>query len=200
MDLPGEHTEEWKRRYAELLGHGVPDDKARVLASELVAGAVLAAAQGRRGGPPAPPLKLRMARGDGYGLLIMGVLSLIIASMSVSIGGIVVGALVAAAGWCELDGYRRFKEGRAGSRLRLMGSQLLVLGIAWAYAGWTLLHPEPLSPEIKEMLAASGDQAPEMQGLVDNLRFLVAAVICGVSLLYQGGLAWYYCLKTKGAK
>jgi hypothetical protein len=127
----------------------------------------------------------------------MGVLSLIIASMSVSIGGIVVGALVAAAGWCELDGYRRFKDGRAGSRLRLMGSQLVVLGIAWAYAGWTLLHPEPLSPEIKEMLAASGDQAPEMQGLVDNLRFLMAAVICGVSLLYQGGLAWYYCLKTK---
>lgn len=197
VEQPSEHTEAWQRRYAELLGHGVPDDKARLLASELVAGAVLAAAQGRHGGLPAAPLKLRMARGDGYGLLVMGVLSLIIASMSVSIGGIVVGALVAAAGWCELDGYRRFKDGRAGSRLRLMGSQLVVLGIAWAYAGWTLLHPEPLSPEIKEMLAASGDQAPEMQGLVDNLRFLMAAVICGVSLLYQGGLAWYYCLKTK---
>lgn len=201
MEQPNEYAQVWQRRYAELLGHGVPDDKARLLASELAAGEVLAAAQARQGVLPGagrpPPAKLRMARGDGYGLLVMGVLSLIIAGMSKSPGGIVIGALVAAAGWCELDGYRRYMDGQQGSRLRLIGSQLVILGIAWAYAGWTLLHPEPLSPEIKEMLAASGDEATAMQGMVESLRFLVASAICAVSLLYQGGLAWYYFHKTK---
>jgi hypothetical protein len=203
VEQPSDYEKAWQRRYAELIGHGVPDEKARLLASELAAGEILAAAQARTGSmaaagrPPTP--KLRMAKGDGYGLLVMGVLSLIIAAMSVSIGGMAIGAGVAAAGWCELDGYRRFMEGRAGSRLRLMGSQLAVLGIAWAYAGWTIIHPEPLSPEISEMLAASGDQASSMQGMVDSLRFLVAAAICAVSLLYQGGLAWYYFAKTKKA-
>jgi len=204
VEPPNEYAQAWQRRYAELLGHGVPDDKARLLASELAAGEVLAAAQARQGVPPGagrpPPLKLRMAKGDGYGLLVMGVLSLVIAGMSASLGGIVVGALVGAAGWCELDGYSRYMEGRPGSRLRLMGSQLVILGIAWAYAGWTLLHPEPLSPEIKEMLAASGDQASAMQGMVESVRSLVASVICAVSLLYQGGLAWYYFHKTKLAR
>ena len=203
MEQPSEYAQAWQRRYAELLGHGVPDDKARLLASELAAGEVLAAAQTRQGILPGagrpPPAKLRMARGDGYGLLVMGVLSLIIAGMSKSPGGIVIGAGVAVAGWCELDGYRRYMDGRPGSRLRLMGSQLAVLGIAWAYAGWTLLHPEPLSPDIKEMLAASGEEATAMQGMVESLRTLVATAICAVSLLYQGGLAWYYFHKTRRA-
>jgi hypothetical protein len=203
VEQPSEYADAWQRRYAELLSHGVPDDKARLLASELAAAEILAAAQARQGvlptsGRPAP-VKLRMAKGDGYGLLVMGILSLIIAGISVSVGGIVVGALVAAAGWCELDGYSRYMDGRPGSRLRLMGSQLVILGIAWAYAGWTLLHPEPLSPDIKEMLAASGEQASAMQGMVDSVRSLVATVICAVSLLYQGGLAWYYFHKTKPA-
>jgi hypothetical protein len=204
VEQPSEYTQAWQRRYAELLGHGVPDDKARLLASELAAGEVLAAAQARQGvlaGAGRPPLaKLRMARGDGYGLLVMGILSLIIAGMSKSPGGVVIGALVGVAGWGELDGYRRYMDGRPGSRLRLMGSQFLVLGIAWAYAGWTLLHPEPLSPDIKELLAASGEEATAMQGMVESLRTLVATAICAVSLLYQGGLAWYYFHKTKPAR
>jgi len=127
----------------------------------------------------------------------MGILSLVIAGMSRSPGGILIGALVAVAGWCELDGYRRYMDGRTGSRLRLIGSQLLILGVAWGYAGWTLLHPEPLSPDVKELLAASGEQASAMQGMVDSVRSLVAVVICAVTLLYQGGLAWYYFHKTR---
>jgi hypothetical protein len=203
VEQPSDYAKAWQRRYAELLSHGVPDEKARLLASELAAGEILAAAQARPGATPAaapqPARRLRMAKGDGYGLLVMGVLSVVIAAMSPSVGGIVIGAGVAGAGWCELDGYRRFMDGRPGSRLRLMGSQLAVLGIAWAYAGWTIIHPEPLSPEINEMLAASGDQASAMQGMVDSMRFLVASAICAVSLLYQGGLAWYYFSKTKNA-
>jgi len=36
-----DYAEVWKERYAELLGYGVPDERAKSLASELAAAAVL---------------------------------------------------------------------------------------------------------------------------------------------------------------
>jgi len=67
VEQPSEYAQAWQRRYAELIGHGVPDEKARLLASELAAGEILAAAQARQGILPASArparLNLRMARG-----------------------------------------------------------------------------------------------------------------------------------------
>ena len=53
VEQPSDYAKAWQRRYAELLSHGVPDEKARLLASELAAGEILAAAQARPGGMPA---------------------------------------------------------------------------------------------------------------------------------------------------
>jgi len=69
-----------------------------------------------------------------------------------------------------------------------------------AYAGWSVLHPEPLSPETTDLIKESGGQSSEMLGLVGNLRLLIAALICGVTLLYQGGLSLYYWSKTRGLR
>ncbi len=203
MDTPTEYADIWQKRYTELLGHGVPDEKARLLASELAAAAVLTSVRSRQGEPPcvqgaatAIPV-LRMAKFDGYGLLVMGVPSMILAIFSISVGGFLIGAAVAACGWCELDGYRRYIGRLPGARLRLMGSQLLLVAGAWAYAGWTLLHPEPLSAEISDLIKESGDQASEVLGMAANLRLIIAAAICSVTLLYQGSLAFYYWSKTR---
>jgi hypothetical protein len=208
VDTPGNYEEVWKKRYAELLGHGVPDEKARLLASELAAAAVLTAVRAGQGAPldyhgpkPADALPvLKMAKFDGYGLVVMGVPSVIIALFSSSVSGFVIGAIVAACGCCELDGHRRFVGRLPGARLRLMGSQLLLIALAWSYAGWTLAHPEPLSPEITELIRESGDQSSELLGLANSLRVMIAAAICGITLLYQGGLALYYWRKTRGLK
>jgi hypothetical protein len=207
VETPSEYAEIWQKRYAELLGHGVPDEKARLLASELAAAAVLTSVRGRQGTPPPVPgasaapagPKLKMAKFDGYGLLVMGVPSMILAFFSSSVSGFVIGALVAACGWCELDGYRRFIGRLPGARPRLVGSQLALIAGAWTYAGWTLLHPEPLSPEITDLIKESGDEANEVLGMAANLRVIVAAAICGITLLYQGGLAYYYWSKTRRA-
>jgi hypothetical protein len=207
VDTPSDYAEIWQKRYAELLGHGVPDDKARLLASELAAAAVLTAVRTGQGAPvalpgtmPANPVPaLKMAKFDGYGLLVMGVPSVILALVSTSVSGFAIGAVVTACGWCELDGLRRYTGRLPGARLRLMGSQILLIALAWAYAGWTLLHPEPLSPEITDLIKESGDQSPDVMALVGNLRLLIAALICGVTLLYQGSLAFYYWSKTRRA-
>lgn len=204
MDTPPEYGEIWQRRYTELLGHGVPDEKARLLASELAAAAVLASVRNREGvtpsaggaGAPAAPV-LRMAKFDGFGLLVMGVPSMILAFFSSSVSGFAVGALVALCGWCELNGYRRFVGRLPGARSRLVGSQVMLIAGAWAYAGWTLLHPEPLSPEITDLIKESGDQGSEVLGMAENLRLIIAVAICGITLLYQGGLAFYYWSKTR---
>jgi hypothetical protein len=205
VETPSEYAEIWQRRYAELLADGVPDEKAKLLASELAAAAVLTAVRSRQGivaplldprASAAAPV-LKMAKFDGFGLLIMGVPSMILAFFSSSVSGFAIGALVAFCGWCELDGYKRYVRSSPGARSRLVGSQLILIAGAWAYAGWTLLHPEPLSPEITDLIKESGDQGSEVLGMAANLRVIIAAAICGVTLLYQGGLAYYYWSKTR---
>jgi hypothetical protein len=205
VDSPTQYAEIWQKRYTELLGHGVPDEKARLLASELAAAAVLASVRSRQGDVPPPQAAsaavkapvLKMAKFDGFGLLVMGVPSMILALFSSSVSGFAIGAVVAGCGWGELDGYKRYIAGRPGARSRLVGSQLILIAAAWSYAAWTLLHPEPLSPEITDLIKESGDQASEVLGMADNLRFIIAAAICGITLLYQGGLAYYYWSKTR---
>jgi hypothetical protein len=207
VDSPSEYAEIWQRRYAELLGHGVPEEKATLLASELAAAAVLTSVRNRQGEtPPAQAASalvkapvLKMAKFDGFGLLIMGVPSMILAFFSSSVSGFFIGALVALCGWAELDGYRRYIGRLPGARPRLVGSQLMLIVGAWSYAAWTLLHPEPLSPEITDLIKESGDQASEVLGMAANLRLIIAAAICGVTLLYQGGLAFYYWSKTRSS-
>lgn len=207
MDSPTEYAEVWKKRYAELLGHGVPDEQAKKLASELAAAAVLASMHARKDPPPAsaeavpgrPVRVLRMAKFDGYGLLIMGVPSIIISCFSFSMIGIIIGVVVTACGCLELDGYRRYTGRLPGARSRLMGSQILLIVMAWAYAGWSLLHPEPLAPEITELIKESGEQTSEMMALMDRMRLIVAAAICGITLLYQGSLSAYYWSKTRAS-
>ena len=205
MNAPSDYAEIWKKRYEELLGHGVPEEKAKQLASELAAAAVLNSVRASQGLPqrageagvaPKGPV-LKMAKFDGYGLLVMGVPSIIISLFSSSVSGIAIGAVVTACGCLELDGFRRYTGRLPGARLRLMGSQLLLIALAWAYAGFSLLHPEPLSPEITDLIKESGDSTVDMMALVSRMRLLVAAAICAVTLLYQGGLSVYYWSKTR---
>ena len=208
MDSPVEYAEVWKRRYAELLGHGLPEEKAKQLATELAAAAVLASAKGSRDaksqsmdtGSARPAPALKVAKFDGYGLLVMGIPSIIISCFTGSWSGIAIGAVVAGCGFLELDGFRRFNGGLTGARPRLMGSQILLIALAWAYAALSLLHPEPLSPEITDLLKESGDSQSDLLALVSRIRLMVAAAICGITLLYQGSLAFYYWSKTRGSK
>lgn len=208
MDVPNEYAEIWKKRYAELLGHGVPEERARQLASELAAAAVLTLARSSQDAPPEiraarpadPVPALKMAKFDGFGLLVMGIPSVVVAVLASSVSGFVIGAVVTGCGCCELDGYRRYTRRLPGARLRLVGSQLLLIALAWAYAGWSLLHAEPLSPEVTDLIKESGDQSSQVLSMVGDLRVLIAALVCGVTLLYQGGLSFYYWSKTRGLK
>jgi len=138
-----------------------------------------------------------MAKFDGYGLLVMGVPSILLSCFSFSAVGILIGVVVTACGCLELDGLRRFTGRLPGSRQRLMGSQILLIAAAWAYAAYSLLHPEPLSPEITELITESGEQNSEMIALAARIRLIVAAAICGITLLYQGGLSAYYWVRTR---
>ena len=51
--------------------------------------------------------------------------------------------------------------------------------------------------EITELINESGEQAGDVLAMTKSLGLAVAASICGITLLYQGGLAYYYWKKTR---
>jgi hypothetical protein len=203
MDSPDRYTEVWKARFAEFVAQGVPEDRARTMASESAAAQILSEVRGKLGGPPpvvpaAPQRKLRMARGDAIGLIAMGGLSILVGIMFRDVFNALGGLLIGACGLVELSGFRRFVARRPQAREYLVGSQLGVLALIWVYCGWQLFGPKSAnSPETQELMNQLGADAAEFGGLMDSMTRMVYLVLAGVSLLYQGGLALYYWRKTE---
>jgi len=203
MDSPDRYAEVWKARYAEFLAKGVPDERARAMASEAAAAQILGEVRAQYGGDPPPPLpaapgrKLRMAQGDGKGLVAMGLLSIVVGLVMRDYLGAVIGALLTGCGAAELVGYRRYLSAHPGARSCLVGSQLAVLGLVWAYCGWSMFGAKAAeSPETLQLMREMGADAAEIGPLLDSATRLIYVALAGISLLYQGGLAIYYYKKT----
>jgi len=126
-----------------------------------------------------------------------------------------VGGLAAGAGWLELHGRGRLQAGDARGMRWLVRSQLVLLTIILLYVAYQLhrFDPEPLLAKVEESLAsAQRSVGLEVTPLADSLgltkrQFLefaqhtvrVAYVAVGlVSILFQGGLAFYYHRQEQG--
>jgi len=104
----------------------------------------------------------------------------------------------AGAGAAEWHGGMLLKTRRPGCLRWLVGSQLCLLGLVWIYAAWRYTHYDPqlisalVEPFVRERLEEAfltmDDLAPALE-LAHHLTYILLA---GLSLIYQGGLAWYY--------
>ena len=201
MESPEHYTAVWNARYAEFLTRGFPEANARVMASEAAASQILAESRSRLGLPPAiaapAERKLRMAKGDALGLIVMGGLSLVLGACTFDWSTAVIGGIIGAFGVMELAGYRRYLTRQPQAREFLVGSQLGVLVLILGYCAWKLYGPvKPESTSTLDALKELGADGSEFGAMAAGIEHMVYLAVAGVSLIYQGGLAVYYWRKT----
>jgi len=152
---------------------------------------------------------LRVAAIDGFTLVFIAGGFGVVSALCSDWLGAVVGGLAAAAGLVELRGRRRLRSGDANGMSELVRSQFFLLTIILFYVIYQLLRfdPQTLLASIDSALASvqrsSGMEVTSLATSLDltQQQFLVLArrlvgvtyiVVGVVSLLCQGGLAFYY--------
>ncbi|MDQ5977839.1 MAG: hypothetical protein QG602_811 [Verrucomicrobiota bacterium] len=151
---------------------------------------------------------LAIARGDGWSVVIIASLGGFCSLVTGSWFATGASVLVVLAGAGELHG-RRLLLNREPRGLRwLIGAQMCLLVVIWAYAAcrWWFFDPAALWMELPAPARAEIDRqllTAGMQVELDRPLFLqvMNALVCLLLLIltffYQGGMALYYTLKRR---
>ncbi|HYC69671.1 MAG TPA: hypothetical protein VEB66_00590 [Opitutaceae bacterium] len=119
--------------------------------------------------------------------------------------------LALAAGLLEYQGQRAVRAGRARGLRAMVGAQLLLLGVIWAYAWLRVRNFDPEAywqqfPAFAQELLAQRMRDEGLDPELDRAllmmvtNFLVCAGLALVALVYQGGLAVYYLMKARALR
>lgn len=112
--------------------------------------------------------------------------------------GVYVGGLITAAGVMELRGRRQLLGGNANGMNGLMRAQVIILATIGLYAFRNLLAfdeatiMEGLTPEMITALDHYGISTETLRSMLKPVYYGFYLVVIGVTLLFQGGLAFYY--------
>jgi hypothetical protein len=150
--------------------------------------------------PPEEVLRrvLKFSRLNGWSVVVFAGLSTLGALALGDPMGIAVSLLVTLGGALEVHGYRLLKRGQVDGLRWLIRSQLMVLGVIWAYAGTRLVSfdegtvREAFTSEMRSALSDLGLTFDDILPLVRRTFHLLYGGVLAVTLLYQGGLALYY--------
>ena len=143
---------------------------------------------------------LRVARFNGTSVLTVAAIFGLAAAMAHDQVDTVIGVLVAGTGALELHGLGLLRHGQDRGVGWLVGSQLALLAVILGYVLLRLGHVDvaPMRPFLTadqlRVIAQSGLTTDEFLRMIYRLTY---AVVGAVSVLYQGGLAFYY-LRRRG--
>ncbi|MCF3648281.1 hypothetical protein [Synoicihabitans lomoniglobus] len=122
----------------------------------------------------------------------------------------IAGALAIGMGACELHGASELRHGRAGGIRWMVGGELGLLLVVVGYAGWMATHFDPVvfQQQLPEWYMQRMEHDLRNAGLSENefptfWRFVnrvAYSVVAFVTVIYQGGLAFYYHRRTATAK
>ncbi len=141
---------------------------------------------------------LRVARFNGLSVVIIAGLG---AGLSLVCGdyvGAAAGLVAAGGGWLELSGRQALRRGDAGGLRRLERAQGVVLGAILAYALTRLASFDAetamggLTPDLRSQLAEAGVDLAAILPLVRLMFYATYGLVALVTLVYQGGMVWYY--------
>lgn len=152
---------------------------------------------------------------DGWSLVVIAGLSLLLTLLMGELLGIAISLLVLAAGIIELRGRRALQRRQADGMKLLVRAQLFLLTVILVYCARSLgsfdadYMRDDLIPKMREMLQVtlginlddlmqqSGLTVAELVPLVHKAFLLLYGGVAMISIFFQGGLALYYRSKTK---
>lgn len=157
--------------------------------------------------PPPLPIDtlervLRIARTDGRILLVLAGTFAAMSAMGAQKIGAIAGCLAAGCGALELHGVNRLRLGDPRGMAWLVRSQLALLAVMFGYVTARILTFDPelvraiLTDEMIARFATAGIREDEIVPMMELFSRFMYGVLAFVSVLYQGGMAFYYWRKT----
>lgn len=156
--------------------------------------------------PTSPQLALRkvlkISRLNGWSVAIFAGLCALVSLVFGDLVGGSIGLFIVGSAAMEIHGHRLLKRRNATGMTWLVRAQLFFLGVIWAYAVSRLFSFDGeyilsnLTPELEEALNAAGVSRAELVPLVQLFFRVFYGTIMFVSLIYQGGLAFFYRRKS----
>jgi hypothetical protein len=162
--------------------------------------------------PPILPMEImrrvvRVARFDGMCVLVIAGGFALLSAYFRDVAGATIGLLIAAAGAIELHGVSLLRVGSPRGMTWLVSSQLYLLAVILAYAGFRIVKPDIdwMMPYVTGEAAEPLQQAAQEMGLTVN-QFLVESMrkfyvlVAALTLVYQGGMMVYYLRRRPGVE
>jgi Ca2+/Na+ antiporter len=145
---------------------------------------------------------LKISRFDGWSVIIVAALSILLTLALGDLLGSAIGLLAVVSGWMEVRGGRKLKARDPAGMRWLVRSQLLLLSVILAYCTSRLGSFDAetvmgnLTPDLEAILQESGIERTDVLPLVHTFFLALYLSVALVSVLYQGGMALYYRRKT----
>jgi hypothetical protein len=145
---------------------------------------------------------LRISRLNGWSVIIIAALGVLVTLAMGDLSGMVVGVLIAVAGWMEIRGHKLLKKRNPDGMKALVRSQMFLLAIILVYCASRLGSFDDgavmanLTPDMESLLKEAGISKADVLPLVRTAFFAGYGSFALVTLFYQGGMALYYRAKT----
>lgn len=139
---------------------------------------------------------------DGWSVVIVAGLGMLLSLLFGSLNGIFVGLLLIGAGAMELHGRRLLRRRNAAGMRWLVRAQLFLLSVILVYCASRLGSFDAetamgnLTPDMEAALTEAGLAKADILPLVQTAFVATYAILALLTLIFQGGLALYYRSRT----
>jgi len=149
-----------------------------------------------------------IARTNGLSVIVIAGLSLLAAVIPGYWDLVGWSALAVVAGGLEWRGQQALRRGNPEGLVGMIGAQFLLLAVIWAYAWlrlrnfdpdtyWAQIPPFAQDLLLQRMRSEGLDPAQDLPLLLQLSNALTCICLAAISLVYQGGLAAYYAVKSR---
>ena len=141
---------------------------------------------------------LTISRLDGWSIIVIAALGILLALLLGDLSSLLVGVLVLAAGVIELRGRRALQRRDPDGMKLLVRAQLFLLTVILVYCASRLGSYDKdsmlanLTPDMRAMLKESGVEVSDILPLVQMVFYAAYGIVALVTVIYQGGMTLYY--------
>jgi hypothetical protein len=140
---------------------------------------------------------------DGWSVIVIAGLGILLTLLLGDFSSLLVGALVLAAGIMELRGRRQLRRRQVAGLQLMVRAQFFLLAVILVYCASRLGSYDQesmlanLTPDMKAALKEAGVQVADIIPLVRMMFAAIYGTLAVLTLVFQGGLILYYRGKTK---